>query len=68
MVLHGTGDVVTTAEGSRQLHARAGSEDKTLKLYDGLYHDLLHELEKDEVTADVVGWLVAQAGQRAAEQ
>lgn len=60
LVLHGTSDVVTTAEGSRQFHARAGSDDKTLKLYEGLYHDLFHELEKDEVTADLIEWLVAR--------
>jgi alpha-beta hydrolase superfamily lysophospholipase len=57
LVLHGTGDVVTALEGSRQLHARAGSADKTLKLYDGLYHDLPREPEKGEIFGDVVGWL-----------
>jgi acylglycerol lipase len=61
LVLHGTRDVVTTAEGSRQLHARAGSDDKTLKLYEGLYHDLFHEPEKDEVTADLIEWLAARS-------
>lgn len=60
LVLHGTSDVVTTAEGSRQLHARAGSKDKTVKLYEGLYHDLFHELEKDAVAADLIEWLVAR--------
>ena len=33
---------------------------KTLKLYDGLYHDLFHEPEKDQVTADVIEWLDAR--------
>lgn len=60
LVLHGTRDVVTTADGSRQFHAQAGSEDKTLKLYQGLYHDLFHEIERDEITADVVAWVVAR--------
>lgn len=57
LVLHGTGDAVTTAEGSRRLVARAGSTDKTLKLYEGLYHDLPREPEKEEIFADVVEWL-----------
>ena len=30
---------------------------KQLRLYEGLYHDLFHEPEKEEVTADLIGWL-----------
>lgn len=60
LLLHGTGDLVTDPEGSRQLHARAGSADKTLKLYKRLYHDLLHEPEKEQITADLIQWLNAR--------
>ena len=60
LVLHGTGDCVTSPEGSRELCARAGSADKTLKLYDGLYHDLFHEPEREQVTSDVIEWLQAR--------
>ncbi|XXF76956.1 lysophospholipase [Myxococcaceae bacterium GXIMD 01537] len=61
LVLHGTADTVTDPEGSKALVKRARSTDKTLKLYEGLYHDLLHEPEKARVTADTVEWLVAHA-------
>jgi acylglycerol lipase len=57
LILHGTGDAVTEVEGSRQLCARAASTDKTLKLYEGLYHDLLNEPEKESVRADVIEWI-----------
>jgi acylglycerol lipase len=57
LILHGTGDLVTSSEGSRLLHMRAGSCDKTLHLYEGLYHDLLHEPEKEHVKADIVAWI-----------
>jgi len=57
IILHGTGDRVTDSDGSRALQARAGSNDKTLRLYDGLYHDLLHEPEREQVLADVLEWL-----------
>jgi len=60
LLLHGTADRVTDPAGSRRLYARAGSADKTLKLYEGLYHDLLHEPEKDQVTADLIEWLDAR--------
>jgi acylglycerol lipase len=33
------------------------SADKTLKLYEGLYHEILNEPERETVLADIVGWL-----------
>jgi alpha-beta hydrolase superfamily lysophospholipase len=60
LVMHGTADLVTDAQGSRELRARARSTDKTLNVYEGLYHDLLHEPEKDQVTADLIEWLAAR--------
>jgi alpha-beta hydrolase superfamily lysophospholipase len=57
LVLHGTGDIVTDHRGSRLLVARAASTDKSLRLYPGLYHDLVNEPEREHVLADVLGWL-----------
>jgi alpha-beta hydrolase superfamily lysophospholipase len=57
LVLHGTGDVVTDHRGSRLLVARAGSTDKSLRLYPGLYHDLINEPEREQVLADLLVWL-----------
>ncbi len=62
LILHGTGDVTTDPAGSRHLFDAASAADKTLKLYDGLYHDLLHEPERRQVTADVIGWLDERSG------
>ncbi len=59
--MHGTKDEITPPEGSKELVSRAKTTDKTLKLYDGLVHDLLHEPEKDQVTKDMTDWLVAHA-------
>jgi alpha-beta hydrolase superfamily lysophospholipase len=33
--------------GSQYFYEQAGSTDKTLKLYEGHYHDLLNDLDKD---------------------
>ncbi len=41
------------------LYESAGSEDKTLKLYDGLYHEVFNEPERDLVLKDVEIWLEA---------
>ena len=60
LILHGGADKVTDPAGSRELKERARSTDKTLIVYDGLYHDLLHEPEKDKVFGDMVSWLDAR--------
>ena len=57
LILHGTNDKATKPSGSRQFHDSAGSRDKTLKLYDGAYHDLLNDSDREQVMTDVVGWI-----------
>jgi alpha-beta hydrolase superfamily lysophospholipase len=37
-----------------------GSTDKTLKLYEGHFHDLLNDSDKDVVMADIKGWIDAR--------
>ncbi len=60
LVLHGDADQITMPEASKTLVAKAASTDKTLKLYPGLWHDLLHEPERAQVLADVQGWIEAR--------
>ena len=57
LILHGTGDFVTDPKGSRQFVARAGSADKTLRLYTGLYHEIFSEPERQQVLDDLLEWL-----------
>jgi acylglycerol lipase len=60
LILHGTADKVTKPAGSQFFYDRAGSKDKTLKLYDGHVHDLLNDLGKEKVMGDIVAWLNAR--------
>jgi alpha-beta hydrolase superfamily lysophospholipase len=57
LVMHGEADKVTPPQGSKDLVDRAASKDKTLKIYPGAFHDLLHEPEKEQVMADLVKWM-----------
>lgn len=57
LVLHGDKDVLTNPEGSRELYTKAKQKDKTLKIYPGVLHDLLHEPEKPIIMADMISWL-----------
>ena len=58
LVLHGEGDRIAMPGGSKKLYQDATSSDKTLKLYPGLYHELIHEPEKDQVMKDIAGWIL----------
>jgi alpha-beta hydrolase superfamily lysophospholipase len=57
LLLHGTDDALTSLDGANMVHAQLVITDKTLKVYEGLYHEVLNEPEKDKVIADVVSWL-----------
>lgn len=59
LIMHGTADKATVCEGSVFFHETAGSADKTLKLYQDHYHDLLADLGKEEVMGDIKAWLEA---------
>jgi alpha-beta hydrolase superfamily lysophospholipase len=60
LILHGTLDKVTKPSGSQLFYDTTGSADRTLKLYDGHYHDLLHDLDKEKVMADIGRWINAR--------
>ena len=57
LIIHGTADKATRYQGSQLFFDNTGSTDKTLKLYEGHYHDLLNDLGKEDVMADIQNWL-----------
>ncbi len=57
LIMQGTGDKLVSPEGAKLLHTRAGSADRTLKMYDGFYHELFNEPDREKVFADLVPWL-----------
>ena len=57
LILHGTLDKAAKPSGSRRFYDRAGSTDKTLKLYEGHFHDLLNDFGRESVIADIERWI-----------
>lgn len=57
LIIHGTDDKATRPAGSQYFFDNADSTDKTLRLYEGHYHDLLADLDKEKVMADILAWL-----------
>lgn len=66
-VLVASGDADPLAGGGAliqllgQRYRSAGLADVTVKLYPAARHEILNEINRDEVTADIVGWLSARA-------
>jgi acylglycerol lipase len=57
LVMHGSADGLVPEAGSHLVHERAGSDDKTLEIFEGLYHEILNEPEQDRVLDLIVTWL-----------
>jgi alpha-beta hydrolase superfamily lysophospholipase len=57
LIIHGTEDRAAKLSGSEHFYERAGSADKTLKRYEGRFHDPLNDLGKEEVMDDILDWI-----------
>jgi alpha-beta hydrolase superfamily lysophospholipase len=61
LILHGGCDRICGPAGARALFAKAGSTDKTIRVYEDLYHEVLDEPERETVLADLTGWIDQRA-------
>jgi acylglycerol lipase len=57
LILHGTEDKVAKPSGSQHFYEQVGTADRTLKIYEGHVHDLLHDKGKETVFADIGQWI-----------
>jgi alpha-beta hydrolase superfamily lysophospholipase len=57
LILQGSGDKIVDPAGAQMLYEKAGSKDKTIKIYEGLYHEVHNELEREKMFADLGSWL-----------
>ncbi|MEM9171514.1 MAG: lysophospholipase [Pseudomonadota bacterium] len=57
LLMHATADRLTAPAGSDLIFECAASDDKTIKRYQGLFHEILNEPQRDSVFADLRHWL-----------
>jgi len=57
LIVYGTADGLCPPSGAVMLAERFGSVDLTTRAYEGLYHEILNEPEREMVMSDVLGWL-----------
>ncbi len=59
LMLHGGADPIADPQATRRVFERLASADKRLEVYPGLLHEILNEVERARVVADLVAWLDA---------
>ncbi len=64
LFLQGADDKVVDAGGVRELFEKIPFSDKELKIYDGLYHELLRETCREEIADYILGWIQKRTGER----
>ena len=62
LVMHGKEDGVVVASTGNWSYEHLQVGDKTLKMYEGLYHEIFNEVRKDEVIQDLLDWLDSEIG------
>jgi acylglycerol lipase len=60
ITLQGTADKLVEPSGAQMLYDRSSSKDKTIKFYEGFYHEVFNEPGRDRVLEDVESWLEAR--------
>ncbi len=56
-IMHGSADGIVNPKGSEVFYERCGAKDKSIKKYEGYYHEILNELGKEVVLEDIIKWL-----------
>jgi len=57
LIMHGAEDCIVPKRVSEKLYAKLKVEDKTLKIYEGMKHEIFNEIEKEKPLKDLVDWI-----------
>jgi acylglycerol lipase len=61
LVMFGGADKIASVEVGKAFEEKLGAPDKSLQVYDGLYHDLFHEKDRKQVVDGMLTWLNTHA-------
>ena len=59
---HGSQDVLTKIEGSKEAYEKCGSLDKTFRKLEGVYHEPQNDVERDQFFGEVLEWMLNRLG------
>ncbi|MEM2637570.1 MAG: alpha/beta hydrolase [Candidatus Korarchaeota archaeon] len=57
LLMIGSDDRLVAPEGVKEFYEKCGSKDKSLKIYEKFYHEILNEIEKEKAFNDIKTWL-----------
>lgn len=57
LILHGRDDALVNFKDSLDFFENNSARDCQIKIYKGLYHEILNEYAKDEVIGDIINWI-----------
>ncbi len=60
LMMQGLADAVVVPSATQEFFAQAGAEDKSLRLYEGYYHELHNDLGRERPIGAVLDWLNAR--------
>ncbi len=60
LCLHGGADRIAHPSALDVLEQELGAADKTIRLYEGMYHEIFNEIGREQVLADLGDWLDAR--------
>ena len=60
LMMQGLADAVVVPSATQEFFAKVGSEDKSLRLYEGYYHELHNDLGRERPIGAVLDWLSAR--------
>ena len=58
-ILHGGGDKIVDPAASIMLNDKISSKDKLFKIYEGDYHEVHNEFDREVMFKDLEDWLTA---------
>jgi acylglycerol lipase len=61
LILYGSQDQIVEPGGSKEFYAHAHSPDKSMRMFEGLYHEIMHEPEQTVVLDEITQWLDTRA-------
>lgn len=64
LLIQGSADGLVDPTGAPWLYDQISSQDKSIKIYDGLYHETFNEPEREQVLDDIQAWLQTQLANR----
>lgn len=57
LIMHGANDTLTSPRGSERFFASANSQDKTLRVWPEMKHEIFNEVDRETVIAYTLNWL-----------